>query len=247
MTNLIEAIETRRSRRKYLPIALDPASAKTLQELINNITGREPLKMQLFIDDGNAFDGFKKSYGMFSGVRNYIVLIGDSTDALSMEKFGYYGEQLVLQATALGLGTCWVGGTFDRKACPVKLDANESIVCAITVGAISPELSKKEKLIRWATHRKTKTAEQLYTSDGSVPDWFLAGIKAVQKAPSAVNRQPVIFAYDADIAGTVTASVQDITVEGIAFDLGIAKLHFEIGAGGGEWDFGNGGKFMVHE
>ena len=243
MTNLIEAIETRRSRRKYLPIALDSASAKTLQKLISDITGKEQLKMQLIIDDGNAFDGFKKSYGMFSGVRNYIALVGDRADVLSMEKFGYYGEQLVLQATALGLGTCWVGGTFDRKSCPIKLDENESIVCAITVGATSPELSKKEKLIRWTIHRKSKTAEQMYTSDGSEPDWFRSGIKAVQKAPSAVNRQPVIFAYD---AGIITASVQDITVEGIAFDLGIAKLHFEIGAGGGEWVFGNGGKFFFH-
>ena len=241
MPNLKDAIEIRSSRRKYIPEALNPTAAKQLQILIEDLTNTTNLKIQLLIDDGDAFNGFKKSYGMFSGVRNYIALIGDKEDNLNLEKLGYFGELLVLGATMFGLGTCWVGGTFDRKSCPVKLEENESIVCAITVGEVAPEMSKKEKLIRWATHRKTKTAEQMYTSDETVPEWFLSGIRAVQKAPSAINRQPVMFSYSRD--DVVTASVKDITIEGIAFDLGIAKAHFEIGAGGGRWDFGNGGKF----
>ena len=80
----------------------------------------------------------------------------------------------------------------------------------------------------------------MYSSDGPVPDWFLAGMEAVQKAPSAVNRQPVMFSYQ---EGIVTASVKDIEGDGFAFDLGIAKLHFEIGVGGGTWEFGNGAEF----
>jgi hypothetical protein len=80
----------------------------------------------------------------------------------------------------------------------------------------------------------------MYTSDAPVPDWFLSGMQAVQKAPSAINRQPVMFSYK---DGVVTASVEDIDGEGFAFDLGIAKLHFEIGAGGGAWEFGNGAEF----
>ena len=80
----------------------------------------------------------------------------------------------------------------------------------------------------------------MYVSNGTVPDWFITGMNAVQKAPSAINRQPVMFSYK---DGTVTATVDDITKEGFAFDLGIAKLHFEIGAGGGTWDFGNGAEF----
>ena len=117
------------------------------------------------------------------------------------------------------------------------------IVCAITIGNVKQKLSTKEKLIHSLTHRKTKTVEQMYTSDSPVPDWFLSGMAAVQKAPSAVNRQPVTFSYK---DGTVTASVENIDGEGFAFDLGIAKLHFEIGAGGGAWEFGNGAGFRVN-
>ena len=74
------------------------------------------MKIQLIIGNGNAFNGFRKSYGMFSGVRNFIALVGGEIDAVALEKLGYFGELLALRCTALGLGTCWVGGTFDRKA-----------------------------------------------------------------------------------------------------------------------------------
>ena len=240
MVDFLDAIEKRRSRRKYLPVALDSSAEEVLVGFISELSDKENLKMRLVVDNGDAFDGFRRSYGMFSGVRNYIALIGAGTDMLMYEKLGYFGELLVLRATALGLGTCWVGGTFDRKSCPVDLAEGESAVCVITVGSVLPELSAKEKLLRWGMHRKIKTVEQMYTADAPVPDWFIGGMRAVQKAPSAVNRQPVMFSYR---DGAVTASVKDITAAGVAFDLGIAKLHFELGAGGGTWDFGNGAAY----
>jgi nitroreductase len=240
MADLLAAIDRRRSRRKYLPKVLEQTAAETLRVFIASLSDREYVKMRLITDNGDAFNGLRKSYGMFSGVRNYIALIGDKTDMLCLEMLGYYGEWLILHATALGLGTCWVGGTFDSAFCPVELEEDDSVVCAITVGEVKPELSAKEKLIYRLTHRKTKTVEQMYTSDSPVPDWFFAGMQAVQKAPSAINRQPVMFSYK---DGVVSASVEDITTQGMAFDLGIAKLHFELGAGGGRWDFGNGESF----
>ena len=236
MTDLLSAIPQRISRRKYIPKELAQDAAEELRALIDEFHNNENLKMRLIVGNGDAFKGFRKSYGMFYGVCNYIALIGDKSDFVNLEMLGYYGEIFVLHATALGLGTCWVGGTFDRGSCPVELDDGESVVCAITIGEAAQELSAKEKLIRWGTHRKSKTTEQMYTADSTVPDWFISGMTAVQMAPSAVNRQPVMFTYK---DGAVNASVKDIAGDGFAFDLGIAKLHFELGAGGGEWAFGN--------
>ena len=240
MSDLLNAIENRRSRRKYLPALMKESDIDALAAFIAEFNGNENAKMRLVLDNGDAFNGFRKSYGMFSGVKNYVALICDKTNTLHLEKLGYYGEWLTLNATARGLGTCWVGGTFDRAACPVELAKGESVVGAITVGNVPSERSLKEKLIHGLTHRKSKKIEQMVTSDGPVPDWFLSGMAAVQKAPSAVNRQPVLFSYK---DGVVTAAVEDITGDGFAFDLGIAKLHFEIGAGGGSWEFGNGAVF----
>jgi hypothetical protein len=105
---------------------------------------------------------------------------------------------------------------------------------------VPPELTGREKFIYSIVHRKTKSINEMFTYVGAVSDWFIAGMKAVQKAPSAVNRQPVMFTYQ---NGIVTASVKSIASEGYALDLGIAKLHFELGAGGGTWTFGNGAVF----
>ena len=241
MMDLITAIDARRSRRKYLPAPLKPYDADMLSSHISEFNAKEQVKMRLVLDNGEAFNGLRKSYGMFSGVRSYVAQIGDKADVLGLEKLGYYGELLILHATAHGLGTCWVGGTFDRDSCPVDLADGESIVCAITVGYAPEKLSAKERLIHRVTHRKSKTLDQMYTSVALVPDWFIAGMGAVQKAPSAINRQPVVFSYR---DGAITASVKDIAGEGFAFDLGIAKLHFELGCGGGEWAFGNGAEFV---
>ena len=60
----------------------------------------------------------------------------------------------------------------------------------------------------------------------SVPDWFIRGMRAVQKAPSAINKQPVKFMYQ---EGMVSATVPRETPYQ-SIDLGIAMLHFEIGA-----------------
>jgi len=239
------AIETRRSRRKYVPAPLGPGHVKKLQGLIDEYNSKANLDIRLVVNNGEAFGGLRKSYGMLSGVRNYFGLIGDKNDPVNIEKLGYYGELLVLHATALGLGTCWVGGTFDRASCPFDLAKGRSVICAITVGSVGEKMSVKEKFISKLTHRKTKSAEEMYASDSPVPEWFLRGMESVKLAPSAVNRQPVMFTYND--SGAVAATVKDISGEGFALDLGIAKLHFELGAGGGKWEFGNGAEFVFKE
>jgi nitroreductase len=229
-SDLLGAIEKRCSRRKYIDKPIEPAKVEALQKSIDAFLKDENVKMRLVLNNGEAFNGFRKSYGLLSGVQNYIALVANPHDVLAMEKLGYFGECLVLQATNMELGTCWVAG-FDRKSCETILDENEQVVCAITIGYTREALSTKEKLIRWATHRKTKSIEQMYVSNTSPPEWFMRGMEAVQKAPSAVNRQPVIFTYENE---KVFATVDDISADCYAFDLGIAKLHFELGAGVGE-------------
>lgn len=241
---LMEAVDARRSRRKYLTTPIDPAAVEKLQTLISQYNQDAGPTMHFVLDDGSAFSGFRKSYGMFTGVRNYIGLIDNPKDANQKEKLGYYGELIVLAATMLGLGTCWVGGSFDRKSCPFRLGEGESIACVIALGNPAPQLGFREKFISGITHRKVKKAGDMFTALGEVPDWFMAGMRSVEKAPSAVMRQPVKFTYDNSV---VTASVPDISDTGMALDLGIAKAHFEIGAGDGKWEWGNGARFIKRE
>lgn len=238
MTTL-EAIDLRTSRRSYLKTLLSAEHLKLLQIEIDKFNRLSGLSIQLIQNGSETFQGIRKSYGMFSGVQSFFALVGSTKDENLNEKAGYYGELLVLEATRLGLGTCWVSGSFDRKHCPCKLKENEALVCVITVGNVENSKTFKEKMINRMTHAKGQPSlEKFYTSESKVPDWFLTGIKAVHKAPSAANRQPVRFNYQSD---QVTAFINDkISYEFI--DLGIAKSHFELAAGG-RFEFGNNAVF----
>ena len=241
---LRNAIDTRRSRRKYLgtPIAKDTAAQ--LQQLIDHYSKAGNIRMELVLNDSASFNKFTKSYGMFSGVNDYIALIARDDDPTAKERIGYYGELVVLEATNLGLGTCWVGISNNAAMMPFKLKDGEKLACSILVGNVADDYSTRERLMRNITHRKLKPIESMYIADKPIPKWFKLGMVAVQRAPSAVNRQPVTFHYKDD---TVTAKVPNYDGPYEAFDLGIAKAHFEIGTGSGSWQWGNGAKFAQAE
>jgi hypothetical protein len=76
------------------------------------------------------------------------------------------------------------------------------------------------------TPHKSKPVEKLMQVSGDAPDWFRSGMEAVLLAPTAMNQQKFVFALEGD---RVSARA------GLGFytkiDLGIAKYHFEVGAG----------------
>ncbi len=110
-----QAIEQRISRRSFLQTPIEQQILRQLLEAIEEVNETSGLTVSYLEDGSDAFAGFK-SYGMFDGVRAMLVLKGNRELAFLKEKVGYYGEQLILKATELGLGSCWVGGTFDRRS-----------------------------------------------------------------------------------------------------------------------------------
>ncbi|GFP75784.1 nitroreductase family protein [Clostridium fungisolvens] len=240
--DILEAIEKRKSRRSYLSTPIAKDKIEKIESLISKYNEEGSISIQLIEDGSQAFNGLRKSYGMFSGVKSILALIGKVDDPHLSEKLGYYGELLVLEATKLDLGTCWVGGSFDKKTPIGKLRNDEILVCVIPIGNVEETQTIKEKLIYKAAHGKTKAVEEFYTAVGEVPKWFSEGIKAVQKAPSAKNTQKVRFNYN---EGNITAGIENTYVFDL-IDLGIAKAHFAIVADG-YFEFGNPGKFYKNE
>jgi len=238
----IDAINVRTSRRIYLDKEVDIKKMIKLKQLINTFNSEANLTMSLIDDAREAFSGFKKSYGFFKGVRSVIALKGSAGDALLKEKIGYYGEKLVIEAVKMNLGTCWVGGTFDSKSTIFDKKDDEILVCVITIGYCNNKKSLRENLIYKITHRRARSIEEFYDSDiQSPPDWFINGIMAAEKAPSAKNLHPANFKYK---DGKASAFVEKY--EGLyPVDLGIAKLHFSIGASG-NFEFGNYGEFTCN-
>ena len=232
------AIQIRTSKRNYTVETLTESTLNHIHSILSEINGASGLNFELVLDQPSAFSSFKKSYGLFKNVKSFIVLKGLKSDPHLREKVGYHGETLVLKLTELGLGTCWVGGTFDSK--DITVSQNEELVCVITVGYIYEKPTFTESTLRKLIHRKVKPISEKLTSDATpIPEWVIEGMEAVLMAPSAANSQKPVFKYE---NGILTASVPD-TYRLDLVDLGIAKRHFDV-AVSGHFEMGQHGRFI---
>lgn len=213
--NTLEAIESRHSVRDYTDERLSDAACAALQREIDLCNEEGHLHMQLVVDEPQAFTSGRARYGSFSGVRNYIAVVGEHTPDLQ-ERAGYYGERLVLAAQKMGLNTCWVALTFKRVPDAFSVDSGEKLVCLITVG---------HGTTSGEPHR-IKTAPEVSNWTTASPDWFKAGVTAALLAPTAMNQQKFTLTREGTVV-TAKAGVGFYT----KLDLGIVKYNFEVAAG----------------
>ena len=97
--DLKEAMKERHSVRQYEDRPLEESIIAKLENEIEACNKESGLYIQLVKDEPKAFDSFMAHYGKFSGVRNYIAMIGKKGPDLD-EKCGYYGERLRAGAEA---------------------------------------------------------------------------------------------------------------------------------------------------
>ena len=215
MTDIIEAMKQRHAVREYDGARkIEEEKLDILNERIASINKESGLHIQLVTGEPKAFDGFMAHYGKFSGITNYIALIGKKDSSLN-EKCGYYGEQLVLLAAQLGLDTCWVAMSYAKVKNAYDIAKGEKLCCVISLGY-------------GKTHgipHKSKTAKEVAVIKEDTPKWFIDGVNAALLAPTAMNQQKFGFMLDGDkvVAKAGKGILTDI-------DLGIVKYHFEVGA-----------------
>ena len=213
--DLLQAMKERHSVRSYDEKSIEAGTVEKLRSFIKECNKESGLHMQLVLVEPHAFEGFMAHYGKFSGVRNYIALIGRKGNDLE-EKCGYYGEKVVLYAQTLGLNTCWVAMTYSKIKTSFTVNSGEKLCIVISLG-----YGKNE-----GVPHKSKPVEAVTKADGSLPGWFRSGAEAALLAPTAMNQQKFVFTLNGN---KVSAKA------GLGFyskiDLGIAKYHFEAGAG----------------
>lgn len=213
--DLLNAMKERHSVRAYTDKRIEGKVKEDLLSYIEQCNKDSCLHIQLILDEPEAFDNFMAHYGNFSGVRNYIVLAGKKGSDLE-EKCGYFGEKIVLYAQMLGLNTCWVAMSYSKGKAMFHIDKGEKLCLVIALG-----YGKNS-----GVPHKSKSRESVMNVPGTPPEWFNNGIDAALLAPTALNQQKFTFSLNGN---TVTSKA------GIGFyskiDLGIAKYHFEIGAG----------------
>ena len=220
--DLLEAIKSRHSVRSYTDKKIEGETLTQLRQTVDECNQKSGLSIQLCLNEPNAFTGMMARYGKFQNVKNYIALIGKKDNNLE-EKCGYYGETIVLKAQQLGLNTCWVAMTYSKGKSAAVVKPGEKLVIVIALGYGETA----------GVQHKLKAIEELSRVNSAAPEWFSAGVEAAQLAPTAMNQQKFRFELDGNLVKASAGSGFYTKV-----DLGIAKYHFEIGAGESGWTWG---------
>lgn len=216
--DILQAIKERHSVRRYLDQPIEKGTRKILDNIVREINKESGLHIQVRYDDPKGFDSTLAHYGSFRNVNNYIILAGPKTPDFD-ERIGYYGEKLVLEAQRLGLHTCWVALTFNKRAVKKLIRDNDKFSMVISLGyGETPGVPHKGK----------NYLDVIDVADTeSVPDWFEEGVEAALLAPTAVNQQK----FKIRLRGE-TPSIQAVGFGSLVkVDLGIVMYHFEAASG----------------
>ncbi len=243
-----QIISGRTSRRTYRQEDLPGEVLQTIRDMTGAIS-QGPLGTPLsfsVVSLGEPSNQKLKlgTYGFIQGARYFIAgqIYPSQTGFLD---YGCELEKLILELTAMGLGTCWLGGTFDRGefAKAIGLKENHVIPAITPVGYAAENRGFGERLIRFGAGSKNRVPPEKLFFDQS-PDTPLvlpaenplqAIFDAVRIGPSASNNQPwrIIATgsrFDFHIARKPGYAKAFSRVDMQMIDMGIAMSHFELAA-----------------
>jgi hypothetical protein len=183
----------------------------------------------------DVFTGIIGGYGKVTGAPHVLLFIADGKAPFADQHAGYTGEAVILEATRLGLDTCWIGGFFDtaKVARLTALSLQERVYSVSPLGYALVSASATERAMQGlAGAHKRKAVDKLAPGirKGGWPQWAISAVETARLAPSAVNRQPWRFRYDGH--GLVLARDNAIETPKVSkrLDGGIAMLHVELAA-----------------
>lgn len=248
----LEILRQRHSVRSFTDEPLLPEVVKKLKaEITMTNTHQHGIKFQLITDDPDPFKGYNKSYGLFENPRNYLAAVVDTATPDILERAGYFAEQFAIKAVEMGLGSCFVGGTYHEKDVKVQMRAGERILFLVLVGYAKEKPRFIANLMANIIHRKKMTARDFFEPGNEYDsaiieiDYLKEGLEGVACAPSSLNRRPVrVFLKDLNGEKTPCARV-DVSNPNNLIDLGIAKFNFNY-ATGTECEWGNGAPLKIN-
>ncbi|HCX64823.1 MAG TPA: nitroreductase [Eubacteriaceae bacterium] len=238
-----EAVNKRYSVRNYKDRDVKEEEVDSIRNFIDSLNNPFGKKVNFHFLDQNKDQqqGKLGTYGVIKGARRYIGTT-ITLEPMALEALGYEFETLVLYLAHLGIGTCWLGGTFDRKAFAHAMDIPEGELFPIMspYGYAAEKKHIKEAAMRKmikADHRKEWT-ELFFHDDFDTPltkeqagDLKFA-LEMVRLGPSASNKQPWrilrtengLHFYEDKEPGYSKAFPYDIQ----RVDMGIAAAHFDF-------------------
>lgn len=235
MENYTHWMKERTSWRTYQRKILDDNDRAMIEAFIEarQATPFENNPRFKLIDNKNM-DEKIGTYGFIRGAQHFIAGTVKKSP-MSMEDYGYVFEKIILYLTGLGLGTCWLGGTFTKNNVADVLNPGiEEIIPAISPVGYREDRGLVGKAIRWGAGSKNRKpwSTLFFKEDLDTPlassdaGRYSIGFEMVRIAPSASNGQPWRLVLDGDAVRFYHDEKEYSVFKQL--DLGIAMSHFDL-------------------
>jgi nitroreductase len=264
-----ETITRRFSCRTYIDKPIQDKERTLLDVFISeNKTGpfNTTPRFQLIAAKTEDHEALKElgTYGFIKGASGFIIGNTVRDFDYNLEDYGYVMERIILFATGIGLGTCWLGGSFNKSTFSQKIltKQDEFVPAVAAIGNIASKRRFFDKAIRWsAKATKRKHWNKLYFQENfdgillpETIDSFSVPLDMVRLAPSASNRQPwrIIKEKDRNVFHFFMQRTKDYYERNKKMfkmadlqrvDMGIAMCHFELTCN----ELGIKGKWVIEE
>jgi Putative TM nitroreductase len=248
--SVIETMRKRQSIRAFDTQNINELDYKKITEYISkelNQTGPFGKKgrIELIQVTANMSDkGIKLgTYGFIKKPSAYLVGITDH-NKYSLLDFAYIFQKLVLYLSDLDIGTCWIGGTFNRNSFEqeVHLGEGELIPCITPIGYPNNKqrvFDKALRLVVKADHKKPWD-QLFYDEKFEVPltkentGLLEIPIEMVRLGPSASNKQPwrLVLSQDREVCHFFIEHTPNYSsklgYDMQLLDMGIAMCQFDL-------------------
>jgi nitroreductase len=230
----IESICRRRSIRSYTGEPLRKEHAERIEAYIAGLKAPFGAQARIHLIHTDTPQGKAKlgTYGVIGGARDFLAL-AYKKEPLAEESAAYLFEQVILFCTSMGLGTCWLGGSFSRKdfSGQTDLQAGEKVRIVSPVGYASEKKRFWDVLIGSDKHHASRKpfGSLFFSHDFGTPlteeaaGIYRQPLEMVRLAPSANNFQPWRILSD---SGAFHFYHQKTLGGFDAIDSGIALSHF---------------------
>ncbi|MBW2596411.1 MAG: nitroreductase [Deltaproteobacteria bacterium] len=248
---ITEIIRQRFSCRNYDPRPVEPGLRDQLSKVLAaSSTGPLGTRMRFELvsagkDDSAALKGMG-TYGFIKGAGGFIIGAVDQGEN-NMEDYGYLLERAILFATDIGLGTCWLGGTFKKSRFSQKISLKETEIlpAVAAVGYVADKPRWFDSFIRRRAGSDNRLPWDELFFDGTFrtalsvdsSGTFATPLEMVRLGPSASNKQPWRVIRDGTkwhfyLQRTSGYGNRNTTLFKLAdmqrIDMGIAMCHFEL-------------------
>ncbi len=234
---VIDNIKNRISTRTFQDKPIEEDKKAILEELVANLNEKcEQFRFELAFESDNQVE--LDTYGFIKGAKNYLFAMSkfDGNCKDKSFKFGQLFESFILKAQSLGLGTCWMAGTYDRNQVSELVTVNEDeFVVVVSPIGYPDDMRLKEKVMRTAiqANKRKKFEDIVRNLNGNLLDEenseILCALTMLRLSPSAKNVQPWRVFKEGDFYHVYGTNSKEFEIGGFNLshnDVGIAFYHF---------------------